>query len=40
MLMRERELFADPDAKVERTALINALNALRVLRVCIGMSGR
>jgi hypothetical protein len=40
MLLRERELFSNPTATVERNALNNALNALRALRVCMGVDDR
>lgn len=37
LMRRERELFADRTAKLERDAVINALNALHALRSCLGV---
>lgn len=43
ILARERELFTDANAHYEKSALNNALHALRALRSCFGLddvSGR
>lgn len=40
ILLRERELLADRSIATERSALNNALHALRALRSCLGLSER
>jgi len=37
LLRRERELFAESNARIEREALTNAIHALYALRACLGL---
>lgn len=37
LIRREHDLFTQAEARAEREAIINALNALNALRSCLGM---